>query len=125
MIEKLVARLRKLEEKSGRRDVILRYANGSQRSISIDDSLGLMIAAMRKMSSTLGPVEGDEDEGPRIPPPISDGLARLMRLVGEAESVSSDDNVVKMAHGLLRKSCGEEQSPSTSTQLNRGANNGF
>jgi hypothetical protein len=126
-VERLKSRLTVLESKSTSGFAVLKFADGSTRSVRIDDPLELICEAMRLASFHLGQPEGCEDDAPIPKPAPPEKLAAIMELVGAAESVACENNLINLAHGLLHNTCGElEQSPPPSTQLNEtGGIDGF
>jgi hypothetical protein len=117
--DSLKRRLAQLEQKSGVSDAVLRFADGSTRSITIrhkNHKLQLFCAAMDRTSYFLGPPEGRERSSSG-PPPVSK-FDRLIDLFGTAESVEADDVFLRETVFGVCKGAIEEgkKNPSKSAQ---------
>lgn len=82
-ISTLATRVLRLEQNSGSGCIALRFGDGSTRSVRVRDVLGLLLAAWRRRSATLG--------GLAIEPNIT------LDLIGSAEGiVATNDPLIQV-----------------------------
>ena len=88
--ENMKRRLRKLQDKSGARDAVLMFRDGSVRAIRPRDPLGLVLASFRRRHS--------EIEGGPMPESRYD---EHLNLLGKCTSVDSEAPLIDLAASCL------------------------
>lgn len=83
-------------------EVLLRFANGSSRSLRIPDPLAVVCRGMERISHQIGPPPGSQktEQTDKLIPSKFD---EIIELLGRAESVESVDNIVHLAHEASRE----------------------
>jgi hypothetical protein len=87
-IERLKARLGRLEERIGGSNVVLRFPNGSSRAMRLRDPLGCLLAAFRARSARIEGEACEENE--------------TLALIGLAESIEPNDALLLLLHDSAR-----------------------
>ena len=102
----LEQRVRQLEGRHGIDPVILHFPNGSTRAIHVREPLPLLLAAF----SLLNYFENDRFENPDGPfPDVSTRRQELVKLIGQASRIETDDNFFHLIHGFCVHACAFER----------------
>jgi hypothetical protein len=111
MVNNFKTRVSKLESKKGVKNVILRFSDGSTRSVRILDPLGVLLAAVERISWQDSPEENEDwrNGEVRIPGRYDD----MIDLLGCAEGIECDDVFLKVVHGATTQAIEVERNQLT------------
>jgi hypothetical protein len=88
-----------LEKKSGARDTVLHFADGSTRAIRMRDPLAVLLAIWNRVHWQIGPSEGAPSEGP-MPTSQYDGTIDLL---ARADGMEGNDSFLELLQGEATK----------------------